>query len=224
MSSSSNPAAASAQDGLFPQYKHVEEFGPDDGYEDEVEECYVTLDLGSADPTLVPSSSSYRLIGLDTPTPYLQLSGTIMKGRHRTLLGTELIFKEITEENEAHNRENIQYFASTERRILFREIELKPKEPSVQQATPQFHQYDPASVPENTTRKDIASNRAPSGTADASAADPPLQSPGVGVTQGENVATANVGTNRSSEPAVPTLPTPSLSESGAVDQAMDVDE
>ncbi|KAH8109059.1 hypothetical protein DFH11DRAFT_1516025 [Phellopilus nigrolimitatus] len=81
--------------GLFPGYKHVDAFGADDEYEsDEVEECYVTLDLGSVEQTLVPSSASYRLIGLDTPTPFLQLSGTVMRGQVRTLLGTELIFKD----------------------------------------------------------------------------------------------------------------------------------
>ena len=52
---------------LFPGYKQVEAFGPDEDYESnngEVEEEveYVTLDLGSVEPTLVPSSSSYRLI------------------------------------------------------------------------------------------------------------------------------------------------------------------
>jgi len=45
---------------LFPGYKQVEEFGIDEDYEEEV--TYVTLDLGSIEPTLVPSSSTYRLI------------------------------------------------------------------------------------------------------------------------------------------------------------------
>ena len=47
---------------LFPGYKHVEAFGPDSEYEDGEEVEYVTLDLGTVEPTLVPSSSSYRLI------------------------------------------------------------------------------------------------------------------------------------------------------------------
>lgn len=33
--------------------------------------------------------------GLDTATPYLQLSGTIMRGHSQTLLGTEMLFKEV---------------------------------------------------------------------------------------------------------------------------------
>ena len=32
--------------------------------------------------------------GLDTPTPFLQLSGTIFQGTHQSLLGTELLFTE----------------------------------------------------------------------------------------------------------------------------------
>jgi len=34
----------------------------------------------------------FYIQGLDTPTPYIQLQGTILKGRHDMLLGTELIF------------------------------------------------------------------------------------------------------------------------------------
>lgn len=53
---------------LCPGYTQVSSFGPDDEYERgedgavEEEVSYVTLDLGSVEPTLVPSSSSYRLI------------------------------------------------------------------------------------------------------------------------------------------------------------------
>lgn len=80
--------------------------GEESEYEEEIE--YVVLDLGNTEPTLVPSSQTYRLIvrttidiclifsesvqGLDTPTPYLQLSGTILQGRHENLLGSELLF------------------------------------------------------------------------------------------------------------------------------------
>jgi len=113
---------------LCPGHKHVSAFSPslsspkssstdakaaeeDVGYAEEVE--YVALDLGNIEPTLVPSSSTYRLIvrlffvswpsvwadekslqGLDTPLPFLQLSGTILRGRHDNLLGSELIFSD----------------------------------------------------------------------------------------------------------------------------------
>lgn len=48
---------------LFPGYQQVDSFGPDEEYELEEEEVsYVTLDLGSIEPTLIPNSSTYRLI------------------------------------------------------------------------------------------------------------------------------------------------------------------
>ena len=64
----------SSMSGLFPGYTQVEKFGPDEDYEahdGEVEEEveYVTLDLGTVQPTLVPSSSTYRLV----VSPFLKL-------------------------------------------------------------------------------------------------------------------------------------------------------
>uniref|UniRef100_A0A0W0FRZ5 Transcription factor TFIIIC triple barrel domain-containing protein n=1 Tax=Moniliophthora roreri TaxID=221103 RepID=A0A0W0FRZ5_MONRR len=81
-------------DSLCPGYKFVQEFGPNEEYEEEEEVFYVTMELGNIEPTLVPSSDSIRLIGLDTPTPFLQLAGTIFKGSHDLLLGSELLFTE----------------------------------------------------------------------------------------------------------------------------------
>jgi len=53
---------------LAPGFRQVDAFGSDDHYErdengDIIEEIsYVTLDLGAVEPTLVPSSSTHRLI------------------------------------------------------------------------------------------------------------------------------------------------------------------
>lgn len=47
---------------LVPGYKQVEEFGPDEEYEEEEEVYCVTLDLGTVQPTLLPNCSTYRLI------------------------------------------------------------------------------------------------------------------------------------------------------------------
>ncbi|KAK7018618.1 hypothetical protein R3P38DRAFT_2983542 [Favolaschia claudopus] len=109
-------------------YKQVEAFGPDDEYEEE-EVVYVTLDLGDIEPSLIPRSSHYRLIGLDTPTPFLQLSGTVFKGRHDGLLGTELLFTEGKDPADASKRA-IVHVANTEQRINFKEVRLKPKAPA----------------------------------------------------------------------------------------------
>lgn len=51
-----------APSSLCPGYKQVEAFGPEEEYEDDEEVTYVVLDLGNAEPTLVPTSSTYRLI------------------------------------------------------------------------------------------------------------------------------------------------------------------
>ncbi|KAH7922304.1 hypothetical protein BV22DRAFT_667847 [Leucogyrophana mollusca] len=116
---------------LIPGYRQVESFGADDEYEEE-EISYITLDLGVVEPTLVPSSSTYRLIGLDTPTPFLQLSGSVLKGKHDTLLGTELLFTEEKPDSDRHKR-SVVHVANTEQRVIFREVELKPKpDPSSQ--------------------------------------------------------------------------------------------
>ncbi|KAJ3803975.1 hypothetical protein F5876DRAFT_53938 [Lentinula aff. lateritia] len=77
--------------GLCTGYRHVKQFGPDEEYEDEVEDFYMTLDLGAVEPTLIPNSSTYCLI---MTTPFMQLSGTVLQGRHESLLGTELVFIE----------------------------------------------------------------------------------------------------------------------------------
>ncbi|KAJ7640170.1 hypothetical protein B0H17DRAFT_898924, partial [Mycena rosella] len=114
---------------LCPGYKEVDAFGPDEEYEEE-EVTYVTLDLGNVDPTLLPSSSSCRLIGLDTPTPFLQLSGTIFKGRHDTLLGTELLFTDGKDAVDWSKR-STTHVANTEQRICFKEVQLKPKKMAI---------------------------------------------------------------------------------------------
>ncbi|KAF7291468.1 TFIIIC-sub6 domain-containing protein [Mycena kentingensis (nom. inval.)] len=113
---------------LVPHYTHVDSFSADDDYDDEEEVFYVTLDLGGAvDSALIPSSQSYRLIGLDTPTPFLQISGAVFRGRHDELLGTELLFTD--KESADWSKRTIAHVANTERRIAFTEVHLKPKTP-----------------------------------------------------------------------------------------------
>ncbi|KAI0075017.1 hypothetical protein K474DRAFT_1676667 [Panus rudis PR-1116 ss-1] len=128
-------AMATHPSGLVPGYRHVQEFSPiPDTYETdsdgniEEETFYVTLDLGTVEPTLVPKTSEYRLIGLDTPTPFLQLSGAIFKGEHHRLLGTEIIFTDAKDDAPSAPRSRpLVPFTTTEQRIRFREVELKPK-------------------------------------------------------------------------------------------------
>ncbi|KAG1750197.1 hypothetical protein EDB19DRAFT_1937250 [Suillus lakei] len=90
------------------------------------EEFYVTLDLGTVEPTLLPSSSTYRLVGLDTPTPFLQLSGSFFRGRHDKLLGSELLFTEGKNDSERNTRA-LTHVGVTERRIRFKQVQLREK-------------------------------------------------------------------------------------------------
>ncbi|KAG1733657.1 uncharacterized protein EDB91DRAFT_636682 [Suillus paluster] len=112
----------------FTGYRQVESFGPDEEYLSEDEVSYVTLDLGTVEPTLLPSSSTYRLVGLDTPTPFLQLSGSFFRGRHDTLLGSELLFTEGKTDSERNTRA-LTHVGVTERRIRFKEVQLQEKSP-----------------------------------------------------------------------------------------------
>ncbi|KAI8976289.1 hypothetical protein BD414DRAFT_580439 [Trametes punicea] len=142
---------ATSGSALFPGYKHVEAFGPDEEYESGEEVDYVTLDLGTIEPTLVPSSSAFRIIGLDTPTPYLQLSGTKLKGQHQSLLGTELLFTEARDEQQQQHqgKRPLVHVATTERRIRFKEVELRPKGDGAAADVP------PASTSKATTAKKV---------------------------------------------------------------------
>ncbi|KAG1864984.1 hypothetical protein DFJ58DRAFT_838723 [Suillus subalutaceus] len=60
----------------FVGYRQVDSSGPDEGYLSE-DVFYVTVDLGAVEPTLLPSSSTFRLVGW-----------------HDTVLGSELLFTE----------------------------------------------------------------------------------------------------------------------------------
>ncbi|GJJ14265.1 hypothetical protein Clacol_008529 [Clathrus columnatus] len=113
---------------MFPGYKHVREFGPDDRYEEEEEEvCYVTLDLGpDVDKALLPNSTECRLAGLDTETPMLQLAGSFFIGRHQELIGTELLFTDGRDENNP-SRRFVVPFGMTEQRIEFKQVDAKRK-------------------------------------------------------------------------------------------------
>ena len=59
---------------LCPGFRHVEEFDPNEEYESGEEVSYVTFDLGNIEPTLVPSSSTYRLIVSELEQPPMRLS------------------------------------------------------------------------------------------------------------------------------------------------------
>ncbi|KAJ8075801.1 hypothetical protein PM082_021433 [Marasmius tenuissimus] len=119
---------------LCPGYIQVQDFGQDDEYEDE-EICYVTVELENVEPTLIASSEHMRLIGLDTPTPFMQLSGTILKGQHDTLIGSELLFME-SKEDQNRSKRHLAYVGTTSQRLRFKEVQLRPKQASHSQGSP----------------------------------------------------------------------------------------
>lgn len=76
-------------------YEEVDAFDDDlnDEYSDE-EVFYVTLDMGQLGSSLLNQTNFYRLIGLETEEPFLQVGGTTFKGEHERLLGTEVLLQE----------------------------------------------------------------------------------------------------------------------------------
>ncbi|EIW74288.1 hypothetical protein CONPUDRAFT_160328 [Coniophora puteana RWD-64-598 SS2] len=119
---------ASNTQRLLPGYRQVTAFDDDDEYESGEEVEYVTLDLGAIEPLLVPSTDQYALIGLDTPTPFLQLSGTVLRGKHDELIGTEMLFSDERDQDAEHReKRSLTHVASTSRRIRFRPVELRPR-------------------------------------------------------------------------------------------------
>ncbi|KAG8995625.1 hypothetical protein FRB94_008907 [Tulasnella sp. JGI-2019a] len=80
---------------ILPGVTQVDRFDEEeDEYEYEYETSYATLDLRNIDQNILLNSSTFKLIGLDTPTPYLQLPGMTMRGEHDTLIGSEMIFSD----------------------------------------------------------------------------------------------------------------------------------
>jgi len=63
---------------------------------------------------------------VDTPTPFPQLSssGTIFKGRHHKLLGTELLFSHVQGDPDPSAR-HISLLGTTEQRIVFSPVEIR---------------------------------------------------------------------------------------------------
>ncbi|KAG9118452.1 hypothetical protein FRC07_007031 [Ceratobasidium sp. 392] len=60
--------------------------------DEEEETIYLALELGAVDPSLIPHCASMSFVGLETPTPFLQLGDSVFRGTHVSTLGTELVF------------------------------------------------------------------------------------------------------------------------------------
>ncbi|ORY87095.1 cytochrome c oxidase assembly protein PET191-domain-containing protein [Protomyces lactucae-debilis] len=79
---------------------------------DAAEEFLVTLDLGA---TPVDLSRDYKLLGLDTETPFLLVDGQVFTGYWSTSLGTEMVFDRVSGEHQCN----------VVKRIVFRPAKLR---------------------------------------------------------------------------------------------------
>lgn len=109
--------------------------------EDEEEEItYLVLELGAVDPSLIPNCASMRLVGLETPTPFLQLGDSVFKGIHVSNLGTELLFNDATPDGPSRS---LTLHAQTEHKILFNPVMLTPKQAPEPEPEPTSEARDP---------------------------------------------------------------------------------
>ncbi|KDN35270.1 hypothetical protein RSAG8_11705, partial [Rhizoctonia solani AG-8 WAC10335] len=91
------------------------------------EEYYLTLDLGAVDPSLLSNCASIRLVGLETPTPFLQLGDLVFQGIHTRTLGTELVL------------DTNGVVAQSEHKVLFNPVQLIPKAETETEPEPASH-------------------------------------------------------------------------------------
>ncbi|CAE6468677.1 unnamed protein product [Rhizoctonia solani] len=102
---------------------------------------YLTLDLGAVDPSLLANCPSIRLIGLETPTPFLQLGDLVFQGIHTRTLGTELVL-------DTHG-----VIAQSEHKVLFNPVQLIPKAETEAEPGPDPQSHDPAGPAPRTKRR-----------------------------------------------------------------------
>lgn len=146
----------------------MESFGPDEEYESGEEVEYVTLDLGTVEPALVPSSSSYRLIVRLSPTTMTWATcyyrgwtlrrhsfssrELCSKGNIRTCLAQNSCSRtrkvwagyrlyahyfhlRFVESDVDRTRKPLVHVGTSERRVRFREVEVKAKTDKVPETT-----------------------------------------------------------------------------------------
>ncbi|CAE7155076.1 unnamed protein product [Rhizoctonia solani] len=101
--------------------------------QEEEEEHYLTLDLGAVDPSLLANCASIRLVGLETPTPFLQLGDLVFQGIHTRTLGTELVL------------DADRVIAQSEHKVLFNPVQLIPKAET--EPGPESHDPGPPTRP-----------------------------------------------------------------------------
>ncbi|BEJ16943.1 hypothetical protein CspHIS471_0603440 [Cutaneotrichosporon sp. HIS471] len=110
---------------LGPGWRCVESFDDinEDAFEDEDEEEYVLMDLGtSVDTRTLQTEATYQLIGLDTPIPFLKIGENVFEGRISPLIGDEVVFDVVRQEES--QRPHYRPLLKTRQRVEFRGISL----------------------------------------------------------------------------------------------------
>ncbi|WVQ96513.1 hypothetical protein IAU59_003618 [Kwoniella sp. CBS 9459] len=96
-------------------------------YEDEEEELYVTMDLGTTlDAKALQNETQYQLIGLDTPLPFLKIGNQIFQGEVTPLIGDEVILG-LVRNHDNPQKPSHPPLHSTNRRLTFRAVTLQPR-------------------------------------------------------------------------------------------------
>ncbi|WVW84885.1 hypothetical protein I302_106920 [Kwoniella bestiolae CBS 10118] len=129
---------AEGQTILGEGWTHIDNFEEldEDEYEEEEEEIYVTMDLGTTlDSKALQSENQYQLIGLDTPLPFLKLGNQIFQGQTTPLIGDEVILGLIRNSDNPHEPTHPPLY-STNHRLTFRAITLEPRSQPQAQAQP----------------------------------------------------------------------------------------
>ncbi|WWC88659.1 uncharacterized protein L201_003572 [Kwoniella dendrophila CBS 6074] len=110
-------------------WTHVNSFEEidEDEYEEEEEEIYVTMDLGTTlDAKALQNESQYQLVGLDTPLPFLKVGNQVFQGQSTPLIGDEVILGLIRNSDNPHEPTHPPLY-STNHRLTFRAITLEPR-------------------------------------------------------------------------------------------------
>ncbi|KAK6907992.1 hypothetical protein I203_101993 [Kwoniella mangroviensis CBS 8507] len=120
---------AEGQTLLGEGWTHVDNFDEldEDEFEEEEEEIYVTMDLGTTlDAKALQNENQYQLVGLDTPLPFLKLGNQIFQGQTTPLIGDEVVLGLIRHSDNPHEPTHPPLY-STNHRLTFRAITLEPR-------------------------------------------------------------------------------------------------
>ncbi|KAM0788579.1 hypothetical protein ACM66B_001701 [Microbotryomycetes sp. NB124-2] len=113
-------AAAPLVDSTWQQVsKLADDYDRDEWEEDEV--CYLTLDFGKL-PTGAVTSGDLQLLALNSDTPFARVGGSIFRGQHESLIGSE-IFLERDNETGSYS----PWSSTTNARIQFDPVKLVSK-------------------------------------------------------------------------------------------------